>query len=332
MKIINSPVTRIKKYIAFMIACSMLLLSGCGSSGYDMAYTADSEISSFRIVDIEEESRTAVPFAADLCVVLSDVATDKVDMDKASGAGLFDLNSKETLYAKNVHEKLYPASLTKVMTALVALKHGTSDMMLTASANVTNLESGAQVCGLKEGDQMTLAQALHVLLINSANDAAIMIAEGIGGSVEGFAELMNEEAMAIGATNTHFVNPHGLSDDNHYTTVYDMYLIMNEALNYDMFNEIIRMSSYDTIYYTKNGESKEISVKNTNYYLAGEAEAPGGVTVLGGKTGTTNAAGHCLILLSKDTSNNPYISIILRAESRDDLYTQMTELLGEINN
>lgn len=332
MKITSSFKVNTKRIISVILGCMFVFMCGCSSLRYDMPYSVDSEISSFRVVNIEEENHTAVPFAANLCVVSSDVALEKIDMTNVSGAALFDLNSGETVYAKNVHEQLYPASLTKVMTALVALKYGTSDMMLTASANVTNLEAGAQTCGLKEGDQMTLSQALHVLLIQSANDVAVMIAEGIAGSVEEFAELMNQEAMAVGATNTHFVNPHGLSDESHYTTVYDMYLIMNEALNYDMFSEIIRMNSYTTVYYDKNGSNQELSVKSTNFYLAGEAEAPAGVTVLGGKTGTTNAAGHCLILVSKDTSNNPYISVILRAESRDDLYTQMTELLGEINN
>lgn len=296
-----------------------------------MPYTADSEVSSFRIVNVEEEQRVASAFASDLCVVSEDISAADLEIT-ASSAGLFDINNKNTIYAKNVHEKLYPASLTKIMTALVALKHGTSDMMLTATANVKILESGAQVCGIKEGDRMTLDQALHLLLINSANDAAIMIAEEIAGSVEAFADMMNEEALALGATNTHFVNPHGLSDDNHYTTAYDMYLIMNEAVNYGLFNEIIHMDSYSTVYTDKNGASKEISVKSTNYFIQGTTKAPDGITVLGGKTGTTNAAGHCLILLSRDASGNPYISVIMRADSRDELYEQMTDLLGEISN
>ncbi len=205
-------------------------------------------------------------------------------MSKAQGAGLFDINKHNTLYAKNVHERLYPASLTKMMTALVALKHSSGDMMLTASANVRILESGAQVSGIKEGDKMTLDQALHLLLLNSGNDAAVMVAEGVAGSVEAFVAMMNEEALALGATNTNFTNPHGLNDENHYTTVYDMYLIMNEAVNYSLFNEIISMDSYTTVYTDKNGASKEISVNNTNRYLQGEA-VPEGLTVLGGKTG-----------------------------------------------
>lgn len=321
-----------KRCIGFVMAASAFFLSGCGQLAYDLPYTVNPENSSYRIVDVGEENSTATSFAVDLCVVSSDISVDSVDMTKASGAALFDLNNKETLYAKNVHEKLYPASLTKVMTALVALKKSSPDKLLTATANVKIQEADAQVCGLKEGDQMTLAQALHVMLINSANDAAVMIAEGVAGSVDAFAEMMNEEALALGATNTHFVNPHGLSDDNHYTTVYDMYLIMNEAIKFELFNQIIQMQSYTTVYKDKNDNSKELNVNNSNYYLNGRAEAPSGITVLGGKTGTTMAAKSCLVLLSKDSSNNPYISVILRAEKRDDLYALMTELLAQINN
>lgn len=311
---------------------AVLCCTGCGKASYDMPYMASSEVSSFRIVNTEVSNDLADSFADSLCVVDADISSGDVDMSRASGAALFDLNRKETLYAKNVHEKFYPASLTKVLTALVAIKHGSVDMKLTASANVRNLESGAQVCGVKEGDQMTLNQALHLLLINSANDVAVMVAEGVGGSLEGFTELMNQEARELGATNSHFANPHGLPDDNHYTTVYDMYLIMNEAVKYQLFNEIIQMDSFSTVYYDKNGAEKEVSVNNTNAYIRGEAEPPGGITVLGGKTGTTNAAGNCLVLISRDSSSNPYISIIMRSEGSEALYEQMTDLLGEIVN
>lgn len=314
------------------IVLSALLLSGCGQAQFDMPYKADYEVSSFRIVNPVEEQGTAVPFASGLCVADSDIHPENVELSKGSGAGLFDLNHRDTLFARNVHERLYPASLTKIMTALVAMQNGSSDMMLTASANVRNLESGAQVCGIREGDQMTLDQALHLLLINSANDAAVMIAEGIAGSTDAFAEMMNETALALGATNTHFVNPHGLSHEDHYTTAYDMYLIMNAAVDYSLFNEIIQMDSYTTVYTDQSGASKEITVNNTNYYMRGEAEPPSGITVLGGKTGSTNAARSCLILLCRDSSGNPYISVVMRAETRDLLYSQMTDLLGEINN
>ncbi len=330
--------TNRKKYkggrpqIAVGFLLPALLLAGCGQAAFTMPYTADPQVSSFRLVNLEEERAVAVPFAADLCVADSSMGSQGVDMSNAQGAGLFDINRKDTVYTKNAHEKLYPASLTKVMTAIVALKNKPGDTMLTASANVRNLESGAQVCGIKEGDQMTLDQALHLLLINSANDAAVMIAEGVAGSVEAFADMMNAEALSLGATNTHFTNPHGLPDEEHYTTVYDMYLIMNAAVDYSAFTEIIHMDSYTTVYNDRNGASKEITVNSTNRYMQGNAEVPSGVTVIGGKTGTTNAAGACLVLLSRDSASNPYISIIMKAENGDLLYSQMTDLLGEISN
>jgi D-alanyl-D-alanine carboxypeptidase len=320
------------RVVALLLLAVLPLTAGCKAGQFDMPYEVNSEISSFRIVNNGQENQNAEPFAANLCVVSSNILSGSVDMEKAEGAGLFDINDKETLYAKNVHQKLYPASLTKIMTALVALKYGSTDTILTASANVRNLESGAQVCGLKEGDQMTLDQALRVLLIYSANDAAVMIAEGIGGSIEEFAQMMNEEAMEIGATNSHFVNPHGLSDEDHYTTVYDMYLITNAAIQYERFNEIISMPEYSTVYYDAEGNAKELKVSSTNYYLNGKAEAPAGITVIGGKTGTTSAAGHCLVLVSRDTAGNPYVSVVMRSETGDDLYSEMTELLEEINN
>ncbi len=308
------------------------ILTGCGSTPYEMAYSPDYPVSSYRISVSEEAVDTATPFAADLCVVDGDIVAEDLDLSQVSSAALFSLSTNETILAKNVYEKLAPASLTKIMTALVALKYGSPDEVLTASANVKITESGAQTVGIKEGDKMTLTQALHLLLINSANDAAVMIAEGVGGSVEGFSELMNQEAKEIGATNSNFVNPHGLTADNHYVTAYDMYLIFNAALEYNLINEIISMPSYTTVYKDKNGNDKEISVNTTNLYLQGEKNAPDAITVIGGKTGTTNAAGHCLIILSRDSTGKPYISVILRADDKDILYQDMTDLLSEIKN
>lgn len=319
--------------LSINLLLSGIILSGCGNKSYDLAYSPDYPVSSYRIMTVEEENSLSTPFAANLCVVDGDVTEETdVDMTKASSAALFQLDSAQTVYAKNVHEKLAPASLTKLMTALVALKYGSTDTILTASANVKITESGAQTCGLKEGDQMTLDQALHVLLINSANDAAILIAEGIGGSVEGFCDMMNKEAKAIGATNSNFVNPHGLTADNHYVTAYDMYLIFNAALQYPMINEIISTPSYTTVYEDKSGNSKELTVNNTNQFITDKKNAPEAVTIIGGKTGTTLAAGHCLILLAKDTSGKSYISVIMHSEDGNVLYDEMTDLLGEIKN
>jgi len=122
-----------------------------------------------------------------------------------------------------------------------------------------------------------------------------------------------------------------LTQEGHYTTAYDLYLIFNEAIQYETFNEIIHMTEYQTVFYDKDGEPKELEFKNSNLFLRGDFKAPENVTVIGGKTGTTNAAGHCLMLLSRDTSGAPYVSIILCSEAREVLYTEMVDLLDEIN-
>ncbi|MBR1770447.1 MAG: D-alanyl-D-alanine carboxypeptidase [Lachnospiraceae bacterium] len=306
-------------------------LAGCGQLKYDMAYASASNISSFQVA-IREDGGQAKTFASDLCVVSGDVMdSDAVDMAEAEAAALFDINEREVLYSKNAHERLYPASLTKVMTALVALQNASPDQVLTATDAVKITESGAQLCGLKAGDTMTLDQALHILLLYSANDAANLIAENVGGSVEHFVEMMNDEAARLGATNTHFTNANGLTDEEHYTTAYDLYLIFNEAIKYDAFCEIIQMASYQTTYYDGNGRAKEVNYNTTNRFVKKDVQAPANINVLGGKTGTTAAARHCLILLSKDASGAPYISVILKAESNDYLYEKMVGLLEEIN-
>lgn len=322
-----------KRLTALMIGLSLMVsaLGGCGDLKYGMDYSSASKVSSFNVT-VSQGSGQAETFAADLCVVSADIMDDEaVDMAHAEAAVLFDVNGKEVRYSKNAHTQMYPASLTKVMTALVALQNASPDQVLVATDAVKITESGAQLCGLKAGDSMTLAQALHILLLYSANDVANLIAENVGGSVDGFVEMMNKEAKRLGATNTNFVNPHGLTDENHYTTPYDMYLIFNEAIKYESFTEIIQMTGYQTTYYDANGREKKVDYKTTNRFLKGDFQAPTNVNIIGGKTGTTNAAGHCLILLSRDSKGNPYISVILRAENNDYLYQQMTDLLDEIN-
>ena len=267
------------KCLALLTALAVCFgATGCSDEAIAFSYNPDYKVSAFRISG-DTGFETADAFASGLCVVNGDINTDNsaVDMTDATSAGLFDLNSRTVLYAKNIHERLAPASLTKLMTAVVALKYGNPNDVITVSSNMGNLESGAVVCGLAEGDQLTL----------------------------------------------------NLNAENHYVTAYDMYLIFNEALKYDTVNEIISMTSYDTVYTDKNGNEKTLSVKNTNQYLAGNVAAPDRVTVIGGKTGTTSAAGNCLILLARDTSGNPYIAVILKSAERGILYTEMNALLKQ---
>ena len=306
-------------------------LSGCGAKEYTFAYDRNRKNTSISVASYEH-GKTMETIASKLCVAAGDVikGTD-VDMSEAGAAGLFDISSSKVIYAKNVHAKLNPASLTKILTALCALKYGNLDDMLTASENVYIKESGAVKLGIEAGDTMTMDQALHALLLKSSNDVAIMIAEHISGSVEGFAQLMNDTANSLGATNSHFTNPHGLTDPEHYTTAYDLYLISNEAMKYDKFLELIHTATYTSTYRDRNNNEKSIDIQNSNAYIKGEAFAPENVTVIGGKTGTTSAAGNCLILYSRDKSGNPYIAIVMQSKDKTVMYTEMTDLLSEIS-
>lgn len=321
--------TNRKKQLCAVLLAVAFLLNGCGQIKYDFAYDPDYGVSPFQITNLTKEYKTS-SFAQDLCVVSQDVSSGDADLESAGAAGLFSVENTTVYAAKNAHTRMNPASLTKIMTALVAVKNGSLDQVLTATEQTKITESGAQVCGIKPGDTMTMDQALHILLLYSANDVAMMIAENVAGSVEGFVEMMNQEAKRLGATNTHFMNPHGLTEENHYTTAYDLYLIFHEAIRYESITQIMHMSNYETVYKDGSGKDKELSVRTTNLYLRGDAPVPERITVMGGKTGTTQAAGHCLILLSRDTSGNSFISVILREPTQDDLYTDMSGLLNEI--
>ena len=189
-------------------------------------------------------SQRASAFAADLCVVDGDQPMDSVSLEDGQEGVLLDLKDKSVLFAKGAYERVYPASITKIITALLAFKNSNMDDVVTISQENITLEEGSQVVGFQEGDQVTMDQLVHCLLVYSGNDAASAIATHVGGTTENFVSMMNEYAAQLGCTGTHFTNPHGLQDENHYTTPYDIYLMLKEALNYPEFTEITQMPSY----------------------------------------------------------------------------------------
>ncbi len=281
--------------------------------------------------DFMNEFRRAETFAADLCVTEKNVGRNGITMTNGERCCLLDLDTKEVLYAQDIHTKSYPASITKIMTAILAIKNGDMDDVVTINKSDIDLEDGSQVCGFEVGDMVTMDELFHGLLVYSGNDAAMAIARHIGGSVDHFVEMMNEELQTIGATNTHFVNPTGLHDKDHYTTAYDIYLMLNEALNYDYFIDTMQLSVYN-LSVTRGSETVQIHLDATDHYLTGEESAPAGITVLGGKTGTTTDAGSCLAILSQNEYGAPYISIVLKAPTKSVLYTDMNLLLEQINS
>jgi D-alanyl-D-alanine carboxypeptidase (penicillin-binding protein 5/6) len=322
------------KPVRFLCALVIVILSismtGC-SRGYISSYSDHVRRSSFSPTAMTavsaEFSGKADLYAEDLAVPGEGKA---VDVGSLKASGLFDLEGGKTVVDNDITKKIYPASVTKIMTALLALKYGGDlDQTLTSSARVPDMEWQAQKIGIEKGDKMTLDQALHYLMVYSANDAAVLIAEHVGGSYEGFINMMNEEAARLGATNTHFVNPHGLHDKDHYTTVYDLYLIFQECLKYDTFRELIDISYYSTVFYDKDGGIRAIEVPSTDNYLMGYVDPPNKIKVLGGKTGTTDQAGSCLILLTKNADDREFISVVMGASDGSEVYTCMNRLLRQ---
>ncbi len=327
--------------IGALAVTTMLLVSGCSTKTYEFEHPYDVYGTSMHYIQpqTEEGSTDAskediaagkIPFfAQDLCVNTVQAGSQNVDASAVEAAGVFHLEEGTIAYAKNIYEKLYPASTTKILTAYVALKHADLADIVTVSEQAANQAGDSSVCGLKAGDQLTMEELLYGLLLESGNDAAVAIAEHISGSSSSFATLMNEEAAALGATHSHFTNPHGLHEEEHYTCVYDLYLLLNAAMQYEQFETISHTAKHTASYRNASGATVTGEWETTDKFLTGEVPVPDGVMVLGGKTGTTNAAGYCLALYSRNAAQKPQISIVLKADSSENLYALMTELLKQ---
>lgn len=270
-------------------------------------------------------------FADDLCVANEDVDFEAFHTnDEFHGALLFDIENQEIRYSERANEKLYPASTTKIMTAYLALKYGDLDDYITVSENAVDVPSDSSTAHLQKGDVLSLKDLVYGLMLPSGNDSAVAIAEHISGSTEAFVELMNEEALALGATNTHFTNPHGYQDKEHYTTAYDLYLIFNECIKNKTFLQIISSTSYSTVIKKANGSVENVTWPQSNQFVNGGREVPDGITIIGGKTGNTFDAGSCILLYGHDSEHTPFITIMMGATSRRNLYDNMTFLLRAI--
>ena len=207
--------------------------------------------------------------------------TEELNLDSRI-ALIYDRASGRILYEKNGNKQTPMASTTKIMTAIVVLENANLKDTVTIDSKAAGI--GGSRLGLKKNDKITVNDLLYGLMLRSGNDAAIALATYVGGSTEGFAEMMNNKAKELGLTNSHFVVPHGLDNEGHYTTAYELAKMADYALKIDKFKEIV--STKSTIIYI-NGYSKTIN--NTNQLLGSVAG------VYGVKTGFTNGAGRCLV-------------------------------------
>lgn len=321
-----------KKKTIYKIACCLtagFLLCSCGKKeeALDRPYSFTER--SFPVELTDSTDGYASLFASDLCVVTDESQYSPSDTT-SEAAGLFDITDGQVMYSKNAFERLYPASITKVMTALIAIKYGDLTDTVTVTEDAVITEAGATLAGIHPGDQLTMEQLLYGLMLPSGNDAGAAIAVHMAGSIDAFAELMNREARKLGATGTHFMNPHGLTNADHYTTAYDLYLIFNEALKQPEFRKVTGTTSYTADYTDGSGNPVSTTWEGGNWYMVGQRQTPDGLTVFSGKTGTTSAAGFCLIMASRDQEEKEYISVVLKAPSRPGLYDNMTNIISKI--
>ncbi len=333
-RMINAGRSFLRSLLPVIFCLIFMSLTGCGRK-LEKSYDIHMGLTRMNSVSVaENEGSHADGFSAGLALPDSKQSVNADDI--TAEAALLVSNDPEdptVLCSKNPYVRTYPASITKVMTALVCLRN-VSDLQqeFTVTANSNINVSGSSTAFIHPGETFTIEELLYGMLLPSGNDAAVAVAEATAGSVDAFVQMMNETAMEIGATGSHFVNVNGLPDENHYMTPYDIYLTMHAALQYDVFRTIVSSVHYTPEYKDSNGMPKSQEWSSSNKYLLGEETAPDGIRVIGGKTGTTKAAGYCLtIAAEKEADGKEYISTVMKAQTRDDLYTNMSTMLEKIH-
>lgn len=231
----------------------------------------------------------------------------------ARAAIIYDRTSKKIMWGKNENDKKAMASTTKIMTAIVVLENSDLSDIVEVSKKAAN--TGGSRLKINTGDKISVRDLLYGLMLRSGNDAAVALAEYVGGSLEGFAILMNNKAKELGLKDTNFVTPHGLDDNNHYTTAYELAIITDYALDNENFAKIVNTKNCDI---TINGVSRNIS--NTNELL-GNLNGVNGV-----KTGFTGNAGRCLVT-SCTRDGNQIITIVLGCDTKKQRTSDSTKLI-----
>lgn len=230
------------------------------------------------------------------------------------------------LYAKNADVRCYPASTTKILTCIICLETGNLEDWVKVSDRAVKLGKSSSRMGLVAGESFRLMDLLYGLMLPSGNDAAIALGEHIGGSVEGFADMMNAKAQEIGMASSHFVNPHGLHDAEHYTTARDMAILTAYALENELFCEIVKTPSYTC----ESQDGRSVRLKQSNRLLRDRSAADYTPIsclypyCIGVKTGETGASGKCLVAAAKQ-NDTTYIAVLLGGPSAPSQSTSMEQ-------
>lgn len=241
---------------------------------------------------------------------------DEVNLN-SEAAILVEVSTGRIIYEKNSTKKLYPASTTKILTAILVLENCKLDEIVTVRESaLNNIPTGYVTCNLQVGEQLTVKDLLYALMIPSANDAAYVLAEYVAGSVENFSTMMNDKARELGCKTTHFVNPNGIHDDSHYSTAYDLYLMSNYAMKNEIFRTLVSTTEY-TLPATEKYPNADRVLKTTNELLNENSRKYYYKNAIGIKTGYTSKAGNCLsAAASRDGLE--FIAVVLNGGTTED--------------
>lgn len=256
-------------------------------------------------------------------VPIQAVEANKKELDlDAQSAILIDVKSGTVLYNKNAFEQQYPASITKIMTVYLAVENSNLDQVITANASaIDTIDRSSSHIWLDYGEELTLEDACYAAMLQSANDASNVLAEAVGGTQENFVKMMNEAADEAGALNTHFSNAHGLPDEEHYTTAYDMAMILKTALKNDAFRTI-----FEAYNYTMEPTNKQ---KDQRIFATGNELIKKGAYryeyAKGGKVGWTADAGYTMIATA-EKDGMELIAVVLKDSSKEDRFLDIIQL------
>lgn len=318
-----------RRIISVTLILCTTLLTGCGSKTFKAGKQLD--IGILPELPLYGDYGMADEYA----VIDRNEELDAAAYNSFFATMLVDDTTKVPIVAHNVHNRIYPASMTKLMTGILVMESIEKgdislDDIVTLNRKVTFDDWDAMASDLVGGCRVSVKNLLYGLMITSYNDCGVILAELIAGSESAFCDRMNEKAREIGATNTHFENCHGLHSDDHYTTAYDLYLIISEFSKHDLAYIIDSLNTYDFTYTDPDGNEQVVTIEPTNEFVTGEINMPSGYSIGSWKTGTTEEALNCLVMeFVNDSTGDKYVALIAGADGKEALYSAMTELINK---
>ena len=264
-----------------------------------------------------------------LILTLLQTSTYAVQLNlSAKSAILVEVSTGRIIYEKGSRMQMFPASTTKIMTAILVIENSNlSDMVTVSESAISNIPSGYVTAELQAGEEISVKDLLYALMVESANDVAFILAEHVAGSVSAFVDMMNKKALEIGCSNTQFLNPNGIHNSNHYSTAYDLYLMAQYGMKNETFKELVSTSSY-TLPATNKHPLEDRELSTTNQLINPNNTKFYNKNIIGIKTGFTSQAGNCLVTQSSRDGLD-FIAVILGSATSDSRYEDSQKLFND---